>query len=107
VLPGDTAYVMSGSSFSVPRSAVAERSRGDGSEAVVYYTVYREALPSLGVDKSQNRRNDNASDGGMRRPLIGLERRESRLQGRELELQRLCAWLLHAQHVFFASKGFV
>jgi hypothetical protein len=68
-----------GSSLSVRRSEVVEGSRGDGSEAGVYYTVYGEALPFLGADKGQNRRNDSASDREMRRPLVWLERRESRL----------------------------
>ena len=77
---------MGGSSLSVRRSEVVEGSRGDGSEAGVYYTVYGEALPFLGealpflgADKGQNRRNDSASDREMRRPLVWLERRESRL----------------------------
>jgi hypothetical protein len=30
-------------------------------EKVAYYTFYREALPFLGADKSQDRRNDDAS----------------------------------------------
>jgi hypothetical protein len=48
-------------------------------EAVVYNAFYGKALPFLGAEKGQNRRNDDASDEQMRRPLVGLERCESRL----------------------------
>lgn len=49
------------------------------SEAVVYYPFYGKALTFPGGDKGQNRISDDASDGEMRRPLVVLERCESRL----------------------------
>ena len=79
VLPGDTACVVSGSLLGVRCSAVAVGGLVDVSEAVVYYPFYGKALPLLGGDKGQNRISDNPSDGEMRRPLVGLERCESRL----------------------------
>jgi hypothetical protein len=64
VLPGDTAYVMSGSLLGVRRSAVAVvGGLVDVSEAVAYYPFYGKALPFLGSDKGQNRISDDASDG--------------------------------------------
>ena len=60
-------------------SAVAVGGLVDVSEAVVYYPFYGKALLLLGGDKGQNRISDDASDGEMRRPLVGLERYESRL----------------------------
>jgi hypothetical protein len=53
VLPGDTAYVVSGSLLGVRRSAVAVGGLVDVSEAVVYYPFYGKALPFLGGDKGK------------------------------------------------------